>query len=258
MNLRSELRLFGRAIVRGDAPPTQFDASPHYSLDTGIEVYRNNYRGNLQDALAGAYPVIGQLVGEDFFHMLARDYISQHASRTANLFDYGAELDEFLAAYVPARSLAYLPDVAKLEWACHVAYFVADTPSFVISRLARVATDDYPSLLLHVHPACRIVPSNYPITAIWQAHQSVADNDFHIDLASGPSIALINRKDDVVNVSELTEDEACWLAAIMRGRSFGEATNTTLARFPHFNLQATLLKLVALDVLSDYSMGEAS
>ena len=34
-----------------------------------MEVYRNNYHGNLHDTLAGAYPVIEQLVGKDFFRL---------------------------------------------------------------------------------------------------------------------------------------------------------------------------------------------
>jgi len=75
-----------QAIVHGDKPPEQIGpAYPHYSADTALEVYRNNYRGNLHDALAGAYPVIRQLVGDEFFRYMARKFIEQYPSRSGNL-----------------------------------------------------------------------------------------------------------------------------------------------------------------------------
>ena len=252
--LHDELAAFSHAIIKGAPTSLRFVASPHYSADIGLEVYRNNYRGNLQDALAGAYPVIGQLVGADFFRMLARDFISRHGSCSANLFDYGAELGDFLDGYSPASLLAYLPDVARLEWACHRAYFAMDAEPLDLARLSQVAPDDHANLLLHVHPACRIVASAFPIVAIWQTHQ--AGGGFEIDWAGGGEIALVSRRDDVVTVRELNEDEAHWLEAVRRGQHLGMATAATLERFPLFDLQDTLLLFVSLGILTDFTLGE--
>lgn len=253
--MHDELAEFSRAIVKGADAAIRFTAPPHYPVATGLEVYRNNYRGNLQDALAGAYPVIGQLVGTDFLHMLARDFISQHGSYSANLFDYGAELGDFLEDYEPARSLAYLPDVARLEWACHRAYFAMDAAPLDLARLSQVAPDTYADLVLHVHPACHIVTSAFPIVAIWQAHQGAAT--FEIDWAGG-EIALVGRLDDVVTVRVLNADEAHWLQAVIRGESLGQATTDTLAQFPLFDLQDALLLFASLNVLTNFSLGETS
>ncbi|MFA5826551.1 MAG: DNA-binding domain-containing protein, partial [Gallionellaceae bacterium] len=126
-NLNDELASFARAIIRGEEPSSQIDANyPNYSDAVAMEVYRNNYRGNLHDALAGAYPVVKQLVGDDFFRFMARKFIEQYPSHSANLHHYGTELPDFLATFAPAQELVYLADVAALEWAYHLAYFVAD------------------------------------------------------------------------------------------------------------------------------------
>ena len=69
--------------------------SPHYTAARGVEVYRNNYRGNLHDTLASAYPVIRQLVGEQFFRLLAKHYIEHHPSHSGNLHCYGSEMAKF-------------------------------------------------------------------------------------------------------------------------------------------------------------------
>lgn len=251
--LHDELADFSHAIVKGAASAVGFEASSHYTNETGLEVYRNNYRGNLQDALAGAYPVIEQLVGAEFFRMVARDFIAQHGSSSANLFDYGAELGDFLVDYEAARALAYLPDVARLEWACHRAYFATDVESLNLAQLSQVAPTEYANLLLHVHPACHIVTSAFPLVAIWQAHQG---GGFEIDWAAGGDIALVSRQDDVVTVRELNADAAHWLEAVMHGDSLGIATATTLEHFPTFNLQDALLRFAAFNVWTHFSLGE--
>jgi len=254
--LHDELSVFAGNILGAAQATPLFDASTHYTTDIGIEVYRNNYRGNLQDALAGAYPIIEQLVGAEFFRRLARDFISLHGSFSANLFDYGAELSDFLMGYAPAHSLPYLSDMARLEWACHRAYFAVDAAPLELVRFTQVAPEEYANLLLHVHPACHIVASAFPIVEIWQAHQPVGT--FEIDLARGGEIALVIRQDDVVTVRELTEDEAHWMNGIMQGQRLGEATDATLNRHPAFDLQNTLLLLASLGVWTDFTLGELS
>src|SRR4051812_27929394 len=58
------------------------------------------YRGNIiaiwQQACAGAYPVLQQLVGEEFFNDLARVYGLIHGSQSGNLADFGESLPNFI------------------------------------------------------------------------------------------------------------------------------------------------------------------
>ena len=254
--LNDDLSDFASSIVRGEEPTSRVDTSyQNYSVAIAIEVYRNNYRGNLHDTLAGAYPVIEQLVGKDFFRLLTRQFIGQHLSRNGNLHHYGAEMAGFIAAFEPAQGLPYLPDVAALEWACHCAYFADDAATLDIGKLAQMPPEQYPDLILHIHPACHLVRSRYPITAIWHAHQPEASSDFKIDLDSGSSNALVSRMNDVALVSELTEADASWLQGIQAGIRLGDATATTLAHYPDFDLQAVLLNLVAQNVLANFNLG---
>jgi len=253
--LTDELSDFARAVVLGtDLPAGEHGAGPHYAVATAMAVYRNNYRGNLHDALAGAYPVIEQLVGKDFFRRMTREFIGQHPSRSGNLHRYGAEMAGFAAAFEPAQGLVYLADVAALEWACHCAYFADDAATLDLGKLAQIPPERYLDLVLRTHPASHLVRSDYPVAAIWHAHQPGAPSDFHIDLDGGPCVALVSRKDDVVVVGELTQGDADWLQSMQAGAALGDASVATLERYPDFDLQAALLNLVAHDVLSDFSL----
>lgn len=258
-SLSDDLLRFTHAIVHGDEIAHKMNlVCPNYPTATALDVYRNNYRGNLHDALAGAYPVIEQLVGMDFFRHMTRQFIEQHHSRSGNLHHYGAKMAGFVAAFEPARELVYLPDVAALEWACHCAYFADDAATLDIGKLAQILPEQYPDLILITHPACHILRSNYPIAAIWQAHQPDAPDDFHIDLASGSCLALVVRQDDAVLVSELNSIDAEWLSSIQAGTTLGIATAGTLESHPDFDLQTCLLNLVALGVFTDISLGGAT
>jgi hypothetical protein len=249
--LDDDLAALVRTIVRHDAPSMRITARyPNYSVDVAMEVYRNSYRGNLHDALAGAYPVIEQLVGKDFFRRLAREFIGQHPSISGNLHDYGAGMANFIAAFESVQKLVYLPDVAALEWACHRAYFEEDVAEFDIATLANVPPEHYADLILHLNPACRLLRSRYPIAAIWHAHQPGAPVDFRIDLEAGPCNALVSRKEGVVQVNALSDAEAAWLQGIWSGMPLGAATVAVLQQYSGFDLQSALLKLLQRGALS--------
>ena len=254
--LSDDLSVLGRAIVHGEAISPAVDTGyPHYSVDAAIEIYRNNYYGNLQDALAGAYPVINQLVGNDFFRFMARQFIAQYPACNANLHCFGAELANFLTTFSPAQKLVYLADVAVLEWACHCAYFAEDAVISDIGKLAQISPERYSDLIMRIHPACRVVRSPYPISAIWHAHQPGESSDFQIDLNSGASNVLVSRVADVVQVNELGADYAAWLYEIQVGKTLGVAVDLTWGQFPDFDLQTALLTLVNQNILIDFNLG---
>jgi len=255
--LSDELASFARTIIQGDALSSRIKGIyPNYSAETAIEVYRNNYRGNLHDALAGIYPIIEQLVGEAFFRRLTRAYIEQHPSQSGNLYHYGEQMSAFIEAFTPAQQLVYLPDVAALEWACHSAHNAEDAAFLETSNLAKVLLEQYSQLRLFVHPACHVLRSRYPIVTIWQAHQFGAPEDFQIDLNVGASNVLVLRENDEVLVKELSGADAEWLANIQSGCLLGAATASTMEKYPEFDLQACLVNLVSQGIFTDFIVGE--
>src|SRR5689334_19577831 len=78
-------------------------------------VYRGNVAAALTGALAARFPITERIVGQDFFRAMAQAYARQNPPRRACLIDYGDGLPAFLDGFEPARSLPYLPDMARLE-----------------------------------------------------------------------------------------------------------------------------------------------
>lgn len=253
-NWADTLAQFAEVIRTGaDFAPGDI-ACPRYTEARGVEVYRNNYRGTLHDTLAGAYPVIRQLVGEDFFRLLAKRFIGQHASRSGNLHRYGSELAEFLLGFEQTRHLAYLPDMARLEWAYHHAYFADDVAPFEVARLATVAAGAYEQLRWQLHPSCALLVSDHPVAAIWQAHQEDAPADMHIDLCGGGDSMLVYRKGVSVEIYSIEAASHHWLAQLQQGNAMGVATDATLNFYPDFDLATTLRHWLAQGVLCDFDI----
>jgi hypothetical protein len=225
-------------------------ACPRYPAARGVEVYRNNYRGNLHDALAGAYPVIRRLVGEEFFRFLAKRFIEAHPSRSGDLHRYGGELAEFLTRFGNTRHLPYLPDMARLEWAYHRAYFAPDAAPFDLTRLATVAPESYSGLHWQLHPSCTLLVTGFPVAAIWRAHQDGAD--FRIDLDRGGEHLLVHRKDLRPDIAAIAPAELHWLAQLQQDVAMGAGTEATLAAHPDFDLAAVLRRWLAQGVLVDF------
>ncbi|MDZ4261509.1 MAG: DNA-binding domain-containing protein [Pseudomonadota bacterium] len=251
-----ELEYFAQAIISGQGVPDNLASHyGHYDLTTAMAIYRNNYRGNLHDALAGAYPVVLQLVGDEFFRLMTHHFINQTPSHSGNLHHYGAAMAAFIADFAPAAGLPYLADVAALEWGCHCAYFAKESPLFDLKKLAQVAAEKHADLRLVVNPAATLLHSKYPVADLWRAHQPNSNRDFQIDISSGGCIALVVRVQGVVDVCELSAAQSDWLLQLSDGTPLGSASEATLARYPQLDLAATLLELVAKNVLTTFTLG---
>jgi hypothetical protein len=193
-------------------------------FDTGpagpYAIYRTNVLSKLSESLAATYPVVRRLVGDAFFEEAATRFARGHAPSSGDLNRYGGELADFLARYSHARSLPYLADVARLEWACGRAYHAADGAGFDFAALGRVPEDKRPHVRLALHPAAALIASEHPIAAIWKANQP--DRDGTPERAKGPDFVLVHRQKLVVAVESLDASQWRFLEAVRRGETLSE------------------------------------
>lgn len=219
-----------------------------------VQVYRHNIFANLTDALAAAYPVVRRLVGEGFFEYAADGYIRRHPPRSGNLHDFGAPFAEFLAAFAPARELAYLPDVARLEWTWQEAYHAADAAALALDELAAVTPERYLGLVFHLHPSVRLLASAYPILRIWRVNQPDDAGDATVNLADGGVRLLVVRRGLDVVIEPLGAGDDALLRAFAAGQTLEQAGAAALAREPDYDLPAALRRHVARATIADFSI----
>ena len=136
-----------------------------------IGLYRGNVHANWRSALTGAYPVLHALVGDDYFDALARAYARAHPSRSGDLNRFGDAMPAFVEQYECDPRFVYFGDIARLEWALHLAHFAADVVPFSARDWIALGDERLLNASMRIHPACVAISSPYAIADVWLAHR---------------------------------------------------------------------------------------
>jgi hypothetical protein len=217
-------------------------------------VYRNNVVAGLVKALKSRFPVVEKIVGEEFFAAMARVYVVERPPRSPLLATYGDEFAAFIAAFEPARELAYLADVARLEAARTRAYHAADATPVDAGQLAALDAYVVGGIRVDMHPSTEIVRSPHPIVTIW-AMNSGEQELAPIENWRGED-ALVVRPYLDVEVRVLPPGGAAFLLALAGGQPLAEATEAALADDPSFDLTRNLAGLIGSGLVRDIVLPE--
>lgn len=217
-----------------------------------IAIYRNNTRLSLTEALRDIFPVVERLVGRLFFDELAQACIRHDPPRVVCLHEYGGGLADLLTTYPPVARLPYLPDVARLEWSCHEAYFAADAQGLDPAELVRVPLACHECLRFVLHPTARLMASSYPIQHIWEVNQPYFAGEDRVDLREGGCHLLILRSRLHVEIHALDSADHALLAALAAGWTIGRALERALHEDQGFDLLTRLHHWLQLRVLTDF------
>lgn len=225
---------FGVVDPQGQAAPKRF------------AVYRNNVTTSLVDALAATFPAVEKLVGDGFFKQMARVFIAQSPPQSPLLAEYGRDFARFLDGFEPVKGLPFLADVALLDRAWLDAYHGLDAPPLMPEALAKLDQEALVGARFILHPAVRLVVSDFPVFDIWQAArsgQAAAGIDPELHQA-----ALVTRPDIDVQVYGLSHGGGVFVAALTAGQTLGDAAELALAD-DDFDLGAMLGVLISSGAL---------
>ncbi len=206
-----------------------------------LAVYRHHVFTSLTVALESTYPVVVRLVDPAFFRYAADRYIREQPPAGPCLSEYGASFPDFLARFPAARHLAYLPDVARLEWAMNAALHASDA-----APVEPAALRELPAVSLH--PSVTLLHSPWPIDAIWLANQPGAPAAA-VDLDAGDVRLQIWRAGDEVVFRALSHPEFTFAEALGRARRLEAAAEAALAADAGADLAALVRRLLDDEVI---------
>jgi uncharacterized protein (UPF0276 family) len=234
-------------------------AAPLLARLTGDEDRLALYRGNLtatwDKTLSAAYPVLRQLVGDDFFSALSRAYGMAHPSQDGDLNQFGSTLASFLAGFEHVADYPYMPDMARLEWALHRAHFGADASGLDAATLGALAPGQLEAARVTLHPACSLVESEWAVVPLWQAHQGGSGVDFPMQMAAA-SLAVVARPHWQAELVPLGKAAHAALKVLGEGGSFGGALDAAFACDEDFDVAAHLRQWLALSLLTGIRSGQ--
>lgn len=247
---------FAAALLHPDRPLPEGVTTARGATDASrFAVYRNNVYVGLTTALGQRFAVTQRLVGTDFFAGMARAYAANHKPASPLIMNYGDDFPDFIATFPPAVSLAYLPDIARIEAAWSRAYHAADSLPLDVAQLASVPPEGLGDMTLVSHPSAWIVRSEFPAGSIWSAHQDeivapVADRQAEAVLVVRPAM--------LVEVHVLPPQDVAFAAALLDGAPLGEAAEAAFASNPDFDFGSALVGLIGVGAFSALKVHEGA
>ncbi|MGH6717236.1 MAG: HvfC/BufC family peptide modification chaperone [Bradyrhizobium sp.] len=247
-------RMILRSLVqRDDVAAAGYIIADLLSPEARLDIHRNTMIGGLTTALRLSYPAVHRIVGVEFFESVAHIFIEAQPPESAWLDAWGAGFPEFLASFKPAAILAYLPGVARLEWAVSRALHAPDAPALDLSRLSRIDPADHERIAFIPHPSLGLVCAEHPVDAVWRA---VLDQDdaamAAIDLDAGPVRLLVQRLDTGVEVVRISEPMWRFAQTLYASRPLPAA----LAAAPEIDAAGALAEHLAAGRFTDFKVIE--
>ncbi len=217
--LRDLQRRLAQAVRDGTTAGFEAElAGGRLSAAARLAIHANHYRVSLTAALAATFETVRLRLGPDDFGRLARGYIVGRPPSGPVLAAYGDDFPDHVANTLPHHGQADLADLARLDQAINGCFHAPDIAPLTVDQLAAIAPADLEGLRLHLHPAVRLVASDHPIGAAWQAAR-----DGGIVTDRGPTVLLVRRRGDDVGFEALRPDMAGLLAGLAAGTPLGLA-----------------------------------
>ena len=222
---------------------------PHYPAPSGLldrhqnraatrfNIYRNNHVVGLADALSKTFPVVQQLIGEQFFRSAAIEYVRRHPPASPVLLLYGDQFPDFLATLPGIAKVKYVVDVARLEWARIFSLNAADATPIPIQALSDIDPEILISIRFVMHPSLQVLSSDWPVLSIWRDCQQ--ESGVKVNLSNHERLMLV-RYGFEVSSWLLSAAEYAFIQTLFNGGTLGEAAEAATLIESDFNLAEQL------------------
>lgn len=218
-------RVFAYALAGRDvARACRLIARDGIAPERRFAVHEQTFASTLGNALAVAFPAVRRLLGEECFAGVAWHYAHREPPRSAWLDEYGATFGNFLGECARLRDLAYVADVARLEYAVNRALHAPDTVPLDTRALARVPRARRASIVFVAHPAVSALACRFPADAIWRAVLAGDEQALRaLDVRADPAVLLVERRDGVVDVARIPLAHARLTVDLLGGECLADA-----------------------------------
>nr|WP_314859971.1 DNA-binding domain-containing protein [uncultured Undibacterium sp.] len=247
---------FSRLLVAADLGPVPDLFSTDAELiEQRLAIYRGNVQSIWTKALLNTFPVLQQLVGDEFFTFLALQYGRQFPSQSGDLNQFGSQFSSYLSTEAAVEDYPYFAAVAALEWHLHCAYYAENVDLIGLAQFLTGAGDTVQHCRLLFHPAANLFQSSYAAAQVYLAHQEQAIRAIDVPLNTS-CFALVSRPKWRVELMLLDAASFRALQALQQGEILGDALEQAMSVDSEFNVALQLQKWFALGVFIGFECKE--
>ena len=224
-SLREIQHALAAHIVANDGPPLEpWIRVPEGSdLAARVAVYTDGYPARLIEALRETFPAFANILGDGSLESLCDRYRQALRDTPVNLNDVGADLPQFLQTDRLREQLAFLPDLAELEWRVTRAFHARLVAAFDPSACADWDLAAWQRARIVFQPGVALLRSSWPLRALHATRHQDRD-DIDVDLEQGGECVLVFRRGFEVVVEAVDPLEAEAIDAFGSGATLDEVS----------------------------------
>lgn len=214
-----------------------------------LRIYRHSSEQIHTAALRTTYPVVLALVGEPFFEQAALRYHRAYPFVSGNLQAFGEYFGDLLEDMTESRALAYLPDVARLEWQRQLAALAPAADSSLPPAFGATPAESNGWACMALHPSVRTFASPFSVLTIWLYAMQPTSEDLTLPEA-GEHVVVWRSPDGQVAMTALDPASFAAIDTLVHGRALCDALAAARACDPEFELNACMESLAMNGLLT--------
>jgi hypothetical protein len=177
------------------------------------------YRARLLDVLQKDFPRVTTLVGDEYFHKLAYQYLARYPSTHPSVRYIGRHFAEFLDIEAKVEELPFLADLARLEWARLEVFDAPDAEPLQMVDLQAILPEEWPALRFRLIPACQMLRSPWPVHQIWAAQEETPPYEL---VRPAETVMRVWRDGFIIYQASMNSAERLGLDCVLAGKTFSE------------------------------------
>jgi hypothetical protein len=218
--LAQQQRSFMAGLLDEDVLPDEWN-DRHAA---GLEIYRNNYRTAVVEALRSTFERTERLVGESAFRRAATHHVIANPPSNWTLDMVGEGFDETCRQLFARDS--EVAEIAWLEWAMHRAFVARNAAPLSAPAFSEICASfgetDWEDLRLAFVPGLTLAPVYHDLSLLWPSLRSDGEAPAILSLET-PHHALVWREGERPVFVLKPEIQARMLAALASGTTWGDA-----------------------------------
>lgn len=207
------------------------------NLSARLQAYSHNYQGGLTSFLRISYPQVFTHLEAQYFDFICQAYIVRNPMIKNAIDQYGHTFPDYLEQQISIRkemeTFAFLPDIARVDWAVQSSYYTLPRPKFDFDAFSQLSLDQQQNVHLLLAQDIHLVSSYWPLEQLWQFHKGTKELG-EIEYKKDKNWIMIERPEAVVNVKNVSSLFAEYLSSIKQGATLAELVDLDPDLLPQF------------------------
>ena len=134
-----------------------------------LSIYQSAYKIRLRAVIEQDHEQLGIYLGDDLFEKMVDGYLALYPSTHTSLRHFADKLPDYLATNAPFNDYPILADIAKFERLLLSAFDASDKALLNVPELESIEPQQWPNLILKLHPSVQLAAFNTLAVESWQA-----------------------------------------------------------------------------------------